>query len=95
MVRLAGVLRITVPGEKWPMLVTAATFDAMRSRFETAAPDPSGVLKDRAAFFRRGKSGEGRELLTPAELARYDARVAQLAPPDLIAWLHHDAELRD
>jgi hypothetical protein len=47
---------------------------------------------DHAAFFRRGTSGEGRALLTDDELARYYARAAQLAPPDLLAWLHHQDE---
>jgi aryl sulfotransferase len=45
-------------------------------------------LTDSAAFFRRGSSGAGRELLTSAEFDRYRDRAAQLAPPDLLAWLH-------
>jgi hypothetical protein len=45
-------------------------------------------VKDNAAFFRRGTSGAGREILDTRELAAYHARVAQLAPPDLLAWLH-------
>ncbi len=88
MKRLADLLGFTVPAEKWPQLVKAATFEAMRSRPETVAPDPSGVLKDKAAFFRRGTSGAGREILTPAELGRYHARAAELASPDLLEWLH-------
>jgi hypothetical protein len=47
-------------------------------------------MKDRAAFFRQGRSGTGRELLTGRELDRYRARVAELAPPDLLTWLHYD-----
>jgi aryl sulfotransferase len=86
--RLAARLHITVPREIWPGLVAAATFESMRARAQRVAPDPSGVLKDNAAFFRRGTSGAGREVLTRDELARYHARTAQLAPPDLLAWLH-------
>ena len=86
--RLASRLGISVPTGKWPGLVQAASFQHMRSNAASLAPDPSGVLRDRAAFFRRGTSGAGRELLTPAELERYHARAAQLAPPDLLAWLH-------
>jgi hypothetical protein len=86
--RLAARLDITVPREIWPGLVAAATFESMRARAQRVAPDPSGVLKDNAAFFRRGTSGAGREVLTRDELARYHARTAQLAPPDLLAWLH-------
>jgi len=49
------------------------------------------VLKDEAAFFRRGYSGAGREALSSAEVERYHARAAELAPPDLLAWLHHES----
>ena len=86
--RVAERLGTPVPDEAWPGLVEAATFAQMRSRAAETAPDVLGVLKDPAAFFRRGRSGAGRELLTPDELAAYDERVAALAPPDLVAWLH-------
>jgi aryl sulfotransferase len=51
-------------------------------------PNPSGVLKSNATFFRRGTSGAGRELLSDAELAHYEARVSGMAPADLLSWLH-------
>ena len=86
--RLARLLGFAVPGKTWPALVRAATFEQMRASAGRFAPDPSGVLKDAAAFFRRGISGSGRELLTDDELARYHARTAQMAPPSLLTWLH-------
>jgi aryl sulfotransferase len=86
--RIAGRLRIEVPVERWPDLVQAAGFDRMRSRPEDAVPDPSGILKDNSMFFRRGTSGAGREVLTDFEYAGYLERVAGLAPPDLLEWLH-------
>jgi aryl sulfotransferase len=86
--RLAALLEISVAEDSWPGLVAAATFGSMRARAEQAAPDPSGVLKDSAAFFRRGTSGAGTEVLTTDELKRYHARTAELAPSDLLAWLH-------
>jgi hypothetical protein len=46
------------------------------------------VFKSNAAFFCRGRSGAGREVLTDAEVARYHERVAELAPPGLLTWLH-------
>ncbi|MFI6163500.1 sulfotransferase domain-containing protein [Micromonospora haikouensis] len=87
---LAGRLGVEVAQPRWPELVEAATFDRMRERADLLVPDPAGVLKDRNAFFRRGRSGQGRELLDAATLARYRARTATLAPPDLLAWLHRD-----
>lgn len=86
--RLAGLLGIDVPPAAWPGLVRAATFDEMRARAALQAPDPAGVLKDPAAFFRRGSSGAGREVLSADELSRYEARAARLAQPDLRDWLH-------
>ncbi len=88
--RLAGRLGIQVPASRWPDLVEAAGFDRMRERADELVPGPAGVILDRDRFFRRGRSGAGREVLTVAELDRYRRRAAELAPPDLLAWLHRD-----
>ncbi len=85
--RLAGRLGIDVAETAWPGLVDAATFDRMRTRSAETVPNARGVLKDPSKFFRRGRSGAGREVLTSAELAAYDERVRALAPADLVAWL--------
>jgi aryl sulfotransferase len=84
--RLAGELGVAVQEQAWPALVRAATFESMRANAGEFAP--GGVLKDAAAFFRRGRSGAGREILTAAEVAHYHARAAQLAPADMLSWLH-------
>jgi aryl sulfotransferase len=81
------VVRVPVPPAAWPGLVQAATFEEMRAGADRIIGAP-GVLKSSAAFFRRGISGAGREELSAAELAGYEGRVAQLAPPDLLSWLH-------
>jgi hypothetical protein len=86
--RIAARLGIEVPEVPWPDLVEAATFERMRARSAQLAPDAAGILKDPAAFFRRGRSGSGRDTLTADQLARYRARAAELAPPSLLAWLH-------
>lgn len=86
--RIAAALRIDVGEERWPELVRAATFASMRDRSAEITPNTLGVLKDGAAFFRRGTSGAGAEVLTADELARYDARVRALAPPEVAAWVN-------
>lgn len=86
--RLAARLDITVPERTWPDLVRAGGFEAMRERAGRLAPGVSGVLKDSSAFFRHGRSGSGRELLTDDEMRRYHDRAAELAPADLLTWLH-------
>lgn len=87
---LAGRLGITVPEASWPGLVQSASFASMRASATRVVPG-GGVLRSDAAFFRRGTSGAGRELLTAEELARYHAGTATMAPPDLLAWLHRES----
>jgi aryl sulfotransferase len=84
---LAGQLGITVPDEPWPALVRAATFESMSGSADTRVPT-AGIFKSNAAFFRRGTSGAGHEILSDEEIAAYHARAAQLAPPDMLTWLH-------
>jgi len=91
--RLAGRLGISVAEETWPALVHAATFARMRARADSIAPDPSGVLKDHKAFFRRGSSGSGTETLTGEELVHYYQRATTMAPLDLLEWLHRPSGL--
>jgi aryl sulfotransferase len=86
--RLADLLEIAVPEQAWEDLVAAATFTGMRASAERVVPDPVGVLKDASAFLRQGTSGAGRALLKEDELRRYHQRAAQLAPGDLLEWLH-------
>ena len=84
---LADRLGIDVPGDAWPALVQAATFDSMKANVDKLVP-AAGILKDKYAFFRRGTSGAGHEILNGAETAAYYARAAELAPTDLLTWLH-------
>ena len=60
---LAGKLRVEVDPARWPALVDAASFGSMRAGAASRTPDRRGVLKDPAAFFRRGRPGAGREVL--------------------------------
>jgi aryl sulfotransferase len=85
--RLAMELAIAVPEPAWPRLVEAATFGRMRDGAAQLVPG-GGVLKSSAAFFRRGTSGAGHELLTDEEVASYHERTGRMAPPELLTWLH-------
>ena len=92
--RLADRLGIEVPDARWPALARAATFGEMRRRADVVVPDANERLwKSNAEFFRRGTSGQWREVFDAELLARYEARVAELAPPDLAAWVHAGAPL--
>ncbi len=86
---LAVRLGISVPEALWPRLVAAATFEQMRAAADRLQPLPE-LADHPKSFFRSGRSGAGRELLTGAELARYYDLAARLAPADLLDWLHRE-----
>ena len=89
--RLAGRLGIGVPEELWPTLVKAATFDDMRRRATERAPDAENrIWKSTTEFFHRGTSGQWEDIFDADLAAHYEARVRELAEPDLVAWLHRE-----
>ncbi len=90
--RLAAVLDLPVGDEELSELAGTASFEAMRAQSDLLTPDPGGVLKSRTAFFRRGTSGAGAEILSATDLARYDRRARDLAPSELLTWLHRGRE---
>jgi hypothetical protein len=92
--RLADRLGIEVSESRWPALVEAATFAEMRRRADVVAPDTNEHLwKSNAEFFHLGTSGQWRDVFDEELLARYEARLSELAPPDLAGWLHQGAPL--
>jgi aryl sulfotransferase len=91
--RIAKRLNIAVPEVKFSGLVEAATFTQMRAVADQLKPLQYEREGGYAAFFRRGASGEGRSLLTSAEVNRYYARAVRLVPRELLAWLHRDMKL--
>jgi aryl sulfotransferase len=87
--RIAGRLGIVVPEETWPALVEAATFERMRARADLLAPDArQGFWKANQGFFHSGTGGGWRDFFDDAAQARYDARIAAIASPEVIAWAH-------
>jgi aryl sulfotransferase len=87
--RLADRLSIRVPEERWPALVRAASFEAMKQNPKTTAPNQHrSIWHDGDRFFRRARHGEWRELLDEADLRRYEARVRELVTPDVSDWVH-------
>jgi aryl sulfotransferase len=88
--RLAGLLGIAIGADVWPSLVAEARFDRMRDRADELAPQVTmnGLWHDTSRFFNRGTTGQWRTFLGSEDLDRYEARVRQLATPDLAAWAH-------
>src|SRR5262245_54898825 len=91
MERLAAVLEIAISSDdEIRELAPHATFRAMKQRAGELAPCVDIELwRDNASFFHRGESGQWRDLLDECDLAHYEARVQELATPDLAWWMHH------
>lgn len=93
--RLAGALGIDRSPERIAALAAEAAFERMRDRADELAPGlDNRIWRSNRAFFRAGRSGTWRDLLGPADLERYEQRLAELAPPDLAAWLHNGGTAR-
>jgi aryl sulfotransferase len=89
LLRLARVLGIPCSLERARALAPEASLARMRERAAETAPSGSlGIWKDVDAFFRSGGTGEWRARLSAADLAAYEARIAQLVGQDLAAWAH-------
>jgi aryl sulfotransferase len=87
---IAGRLGIAIAETIWPDLIQAATFEDMKGRASQLAPEAShdGFYDDRDQFFRKGSTGQWRQILSDEELPQYAARVGEYAPADLAAWIH-------
>lgn len=84
---LAARLGIEIAERRWPELVSAASFDAMRSRTGELTPEIT-LWRDPRRFFNRGTSGQWRDLLDEDDLRRYGTRVSELLDTDLARWVH-------
>jgi len=86
--RLAGLLNITVPEEKWPELVEAATFTSMKANADQTAPDThSATWKSNSAFFAKGQNAQWRGVLSDEMLAEYDRLMRGRYDNRMLDWL--------
>jgi hypothetical protein len=88
--RLASVLNVDVDESKWDSLVAAATFGRMKERASELAPQVThDFWQEDGRFFNKGSSGQWQAFITnEKDQARYEARIHELASPDLAAWIH-------
>ena len=89
--RLAAAIGIDVDESAWPVLLDAASLDAMRAKADVLAPNASHELwRDNRAFFAEGRLGAWRDVFDDDNRARYERRLNALAgdDADFVAWLH-------
>ncbi|MCV7008371.1 sulfotransferase domain-containing protein [Mycobacterium gordonae] len=89
LIRLGAVLGFDVSYDRAAELARYASLDEMRSRAAEVAPNTTdGIWHSNESFFRSGGCGEWQQYFGFAEYRRYNDRINQLAPPDLLAWAH-------
>ena len=86
--KIAGYLDIDVPEAHWPEVVDCCSITRMRD--DSANAGINMIMEGGAAsFFFKGTNGRWRDVLTPAQLERYDRLVADGLPSDAAQWLEH------
>jgi hypothetical protein len=86
--RLSAFLGVPVDEARWPALVEAATFAAMRRGADDNAPGAHlGEWSSNRDFFRRGRMAEWQSALSTESLALYDQAARERLDPALRAWL--------
>lgn len=89
--RIAAFLGIPVDESRWPELVDACTFSAMKSSPEQVVPAALSEALPGERFFHKGMNGRWRGgWLSEEDMALYEA-AAELLPDELRAWLCRSA----
>jgi aryl sulfotransferase len=88
MKRIAKFLDIEIEESLWPTLVEHCTFDYMKNKAEVLGPDGEAIFKGGSkTFINKGTNGRWRELLTSADLERYERVVRAKLTPECAHWL--------
>ncbi|MGR3290070.1 MAG: sulfotransferase domain-containing protein [Paracoccaceae bacterium] len=85
--RLAGIYDIEIDAGLMAELVDAATFKSMKAKAASIVAREDSALKDSAEFFSTATSNKWESRLSDAEVAAYDARIADLLPKADRDWL--------
>ncbi|HSM94569.1 MAG TPA: sulfotransferase domain-containing protein [Rhizomicrobium sp.] len=88
--RIAGFLGIETPPDLMAELVEAARFETMKAQGDEMMPQLRTAF-DRGAerFINKGTNGRWKDVLTPEDLARYDALVRRKFAPAQARWIEH------
>lgn len=88
MQRIASFLDISIPDDLWPGFIEAASFQTMRRDAAKIAPGVTSMFEKGAdTFFFKASNGRWRDVLTPGDLAQYEAKVRGNFSSDCAAWV--------
>ncbi len=88
MKRLASFLGVAVDETRWPSLVEAASFAAMKDHADETAPGAHlGEWTRDRDFFRKARMGEWRDVLSIENRMLFDSVMEQRFSPKARAWI--------
>ncbi len=92
--RVASFLDIPIDGTRWEETVEYSSFDWMKRHAEKSAP-LGGIAWEGGArtFINQGTNGRWKEVLTPEDVAGYEARAVQELGPECARWLATGGEV--
>jgi aryl sulfotransferase len=86
--RIAAFLDIEIPDARWPEIIAAAGFDAMKAHADDLIPVAHMLWEGGASrFLHKGTNGRWQDVVSDEDLTRYDALVASHFAPDLAGWV--------
>lgn len=86
--KIAAAAGVSIDDGFLDAMTEAASFESMKRKAEQFAPESgTGMWKAESNFFARGANEQWREVLSDTDLAAFEARIAELLPPDQAAWL--------
>ena len=85
---IADFLEIDIPEARWDAIVEHCGFDYMKANAARVAP-LGGAIFDGGAetFVNKGTNGRWRDVLSPEEIAAYEAVALEELGPDCARWL--------
>ncbi|MEK7793562.1 MAG: sulfotransferase domain-containing protein [Candidatus Hydrogenedentota bacterium] len=85
---IAGFLEIPLDETRWEAIVEHCTFDYMKSHAELVAPLGGAVWEGGAkTFINKGTNGRWRDVLTEADIERYERTTIDQLGEDCAHWL--------
>jgi len=88
--RISTFLEIDTPEPLLHELAEAAKFETMKRQGDEMLPNLAFAFDHGAQrFINKGVNGRWKDMLTPEDLARYDALIERRLPAPLARWLEH------
>jgi aryl sulfotransferase len=85
---IADFLDIDIPERRWPDVVAHCGFDYMKANAAKVAPLGGAIFDGGGeAFINKGTNGRWRDVLSPDDVAAYEAAALDRLGPDCARWL--------